>query len=68
MCEHDVPDGNRPAPQADHSMWSTVQAAITGGWSTTIRFIAIVTVAAASVALLGAWAGTPISAVMGLFL
>ena len=64
MCENEAPDEERPAPQADHSMWSTVQAAITGGWSTTIRLITIVTVATASVAVLGSWVGAPISAVL----
>jgi hypothetical protein len=67
MCEHDAPEGGRPAPTDTHGMWPTVQAAITGGWSTTIRFIAIVTVAAVSFAVLGAWVGTPLTALVKLF-
>jgi len=67
MCQHDAPEEGRPAPTGTHGMWPTVQAAITGGWSTTIRFIAIMTVVAVSFALLGARVGAPITAVMRLF-
>jgi hypothetical protein len=49
-------------------MWSTVQAAITGGWPTTIRLIVILTVIAVVITVLGPWVGAPISAVLQSFL
>lgn len=49
-------------------MWSTVQAAITGGWSMTIRLVVILTVLAVVIAVLGPWVGAPISAVLQSFL
>ncbi|PRX25586.1 hypothetical protein CLV67_101303 [Actinoplanes italicus] len=48
-------------------MWSAVQAAIAGGWSTTVRFIAIMTVPAVPIAMLGAGPDTPLTAVMRFF-
>ncbi|GIE28970.1 hypothetical protein Ait01nite_020150 [Actinoplanes italicus] len=65
MCIRGGPE-EEPAP-GDHCMWSAVQAAIAGGWSTTVRFIAIMTVPAVPIAMLGAGPDTPLTAVMRFF-
>lgn len=41
MSRRDLPEVNGPALQRRHGMWSTVQAAITGGWGTTFRLLLI---------------------------
>ncbi|MEV4705455.1 hypothetical protein [Actinoplanes sp. NPDC049316] len=42
-------------------MWSTVQAAITGGWAETLRLLTILTGFAVLIVVLRSWAGTQIS-------
>ena len=63
MCDHGVSEKEEPAP-GDHCRWSAVQAAITGGWSMTVRFIAVTTVPAAVVAALGVGFETVLTAVL----
>ncbi|GAB7041047.1 hypothetical protein JCM9533A_48970 [Catenuloplanes niger JCM 9533] len=52
MCDHEVPEREEPAP-VNRCQRSAVQAAITGGWSTTVRLIAVTTVPAVVTAALG---------------
>jgi len=58
-----VPEKPEPAP-VDHCRWSAVQAAVTGGWRTTARFIAITTVPAVVAAVLGAGVRVLLAAVV----
>ncbi|MFE9207516.1 hypothetical protein [Micromonospora sp. NPDC007230] len=47
-------------------MWSTVQAAVTGGWGTTIRLTLILVIIIIAISLLGFGAATPLTAVVQL--
>lgn len=51
-------DENRPA---QHGLWSTVQAAVTGGWGSTFRLVLILAVIAAGIAALSLVGAAPIS-------
>jgi hypothetical protein len=66
VSRHDSPEGDGSAPQKRHSLWSTVQAAITGGWATTLRLLMIMAGFAALITLLGHGAGTPVTALLQL--
>jgi hypothetical protein len=67
VSQPDSPEEEGPAPQQGHGMWSTVQAAITGGWATTFRLLLVMAGLATlliSVKALGA--GTPITSLLQL--
>jgi hypothetical protein len=66
VSRRDSPEVNGPAPQRRQGMWSTVQAAITGGWGTTFRLLLILGGLATLVILAGHGAGTPILALLRL--
>lgn len=66
MSRRDLPEVNGPALQRRHGMWSTVQAAITGGWGTTFRLLLILGCLATLVILAGHGAGISILALFRL--
>ena len=63
MVQRDSPGEETPAP-LEPNMWSTVQAAITGGWGTTVRLTLILVIIIIAVTALGVGAATPLSAVL----
>lgn len=66
MSQRDLPEVNGLAPLRCHGMWSTVQAAITGGWGTTFRLLLILGGLATLMVLAGHGVGTPILALFRL--
>jgi hypothetical protein len=66
VSRHDSPEGDGPAPQRRHDLWSTVQAAITGGWAMTFRLLLILGILSIPAIIAGLGAGTPIAALLQL--
>jgi hypothetical protein len=68
VSHQDSSEGDRPAPQRNHGLWSTVQAAVTDGWSTTFRLLLIMTgLATLLIAVAALGAGTPITTLLQTF-